>query len=115
MEIISIIIILALLLSSCTTDERSEEIAVFQKNPDLDQWHNRQHLWMMHQKEKIRKSQAENRKMESSFHIRNKNKSRSEVHIINTYQTSQQETSFENNLNEEPIEFHKEEPVLETY
>ncbi|MGB3776236.1 MAG: hypothetical protein WA951_13350 [Leeuwenhoekiella sp.] len=54
MEIISFIIIIALLLTSCSADERNEEAILFESDPDLDNWHHRQHLWMTYRKNKIR-------------------------------------------------------------
>lgn len=37
------------MLSSCTTDEGDEEMAVFKNDTDPNKWHNKQHLWMLHQ------------------------------------------------------------------
>ncbi len=52
MEIFSFLIIVGLLLSSCTTDEGNEEMAIFKNDSELNKWHNKQHLWMMYQDKK---------------------------------------------------------------
>jgi hypothetical protein len=49
MEIFSFLIIVGLLLSSCTTDEDDVEMAIFKNDTDPNKWHNKQHLWMMYQ------------------------------------------------------------------
>ncbi len=49
MEIFSFLIIVGLLLSSCTTDEDDVEMAIFKNDTDPNKWHNKQHMWMMYQ------------------------------------------------------------------
>jgi len=115
MEIISIIIILALLLSSCTTDERSEEIVIFRKRQDLDQWHNRQHLWMMHQKEKNKEILSENNQKRSVSRDQNVTHYRNEISTHKTLENSKLKPTFENFLEDDPMALEHDEAVLETY
>jgi len=51
MEIFSFLIIVGLMLSSCTTEENDEEMAIFENDTDPNKWHNKQYLWLMYQKQ----------------------------------------------------------------
>ncbi|HEA28634.1 MAG TPA: hypothetical protein ENH91_01330 [Leeuwenhoekiella sp.] len=62
MEIISFLIVVGLLLSSCSTDDSDERVAF--NNTDPDNWHTRQHMWRMrtehHEKLSLQHTEAIN-------------------------------------------------------
>jgi hypothetical protein len=115
MEIFSFLIIAGLLLSSCTTDENDEEMAVFENDTDPNKWHNKQYLWLMYQ-EKNKKPVWEHRNNFKEESIQNASfEQTQEPLILERFDSEESQTVYSESEASENLEYEQENAVLQDY